>query len=776
MVKLHKHNAETYQKIVSMFTENDRVCAVQPTGTGKSFLILKLIEDNPDKQFLITAPNTYVFGQIKNHAESCNVSLENCTFMTYTLLYEYPALEEIACDYLICDEFHRLGAATWNEGILRFLNTHNCKVLGTSATPIRYLDNARDMAEELFHNNYAVNMTLGEAIAKQILPNPVYIVGMYNFSGEIDELQKRVERTGDEKLKHRLMGKIMKAKHLVTEQECGLEYIFANHIKSKSAKYIVFCSGIDSLQSIMEESNFWFEKVNTEIHKYYVYSENSQSTKHFEEFQNDNSDALKLLFCVDMLNEGVHVDNIEGVIMLRTTASPNVYFQQLGRALSANSDRTQKPIIFDIVNNFDNARTGTGVSELIQQFLQFRSEDNEIDFTIYDYVTDIRKILDEVTSQLNRTWDEMFDILCKFLNEYDEFPNTIAEYKGVKIGKWCNNQRNIHNRGELLQDRVDKLNSIGFIWNTLEYQWYEKFYAVKKFYEENGRHLTKKDNPELNNWRISQSDMVRKGKCSPERAELLRSIGLGLEIPDDDEVGEERLQLYTEFIKQFGRVPKSKEVWNGFRIGDWRHIQKRLMRNGKLSEDKIKKLEEVGFTWHREHESWDTLFPEIVEYVKEHGEFPTEEGRLSSFCYRARTDYHNGKLTEEQIRALEELGFIFDRQELKKQILRKQWMESYKKAEQFYIENNGRKPSSALIEEHAVYAWCNKQIKAFKAGKLDEEQIELLEKIKVLDRNQAGSRTEMLWLKRYESFRKFKEEYGRFPFTFDEYEGFGIGQ
>ena len=207
MVKLHKHNEETYQKIISMFTENDRVCAVQPTGTGKSFLILKLIEDNPDKQFLITAPNTYVFGQIKNHAETCNVALENCTFMTYTSLYEYPDLEEIACDYLICDEFHRLGAATWNDGILCFLNTHNCKVLGTSATPIRYLDNARDMAEELFHNNYAINMTLGEAIAKQILPNPVYIVGMYNFSGEIDELQKRVERTGDEKLKHRLMGK-----------------------------------------------------------------------------------------------------------------------------------------------------------------------------------------------------------------------------------------------------------------------------------------------------------------------------------------------------------------------------------------------------------------------------------------------------------------------------------------------------------------------------------------------------------------------------------------
>ena len=79
MVILHQHNAETYQKMVSLFAENDRVCAVQPTGTGKSFLILKLIEDHPEKKFLITAPNNYVFGQIKNHAKSSNVSLENCT-------------------------------------------------------------------------------------------------------------------------------------------------------------------------------------------------------------------------------------------------------------------------------------------------------------------------------------------------------------------------------------------------------------------------------------------------------------------------------------------------------------------------------------------------------------------------------------------------------------------------------------------------------------------------------------------------------------------------
>ncbi len=34
MVDLHKHNEETYQKIVSMFAENERICAAQPAGTA----------------------------------------------------------------------------------------------------------------------------------------------------------------------------------------------------------------------------------------------------------------------------------------------------------------------------------------------------------------------------------------------------------------------------------------------------------------------------------------------------------------------------------------------------------------------------------------------------------------------------------------------------------------------------------------------------------------------------------------------------------------------
>ena len=59
-----------------------------------------------------------------------------------------------------------------------------------------------------------------------------------------------------------------------------------------------------------------------------------------------------VLFCIDALNEGIHVENVAGVILLRPTISPIIYKQQIGRALSAS--KTTVPVIFDIVNNIDD--------------------------------------------------------------------------------------------------------------------------------------------------------------------------------------------------------------------------------------------------------------------------------------------------------------------------------------------------------------------------------------------------------------------------------------
>ena len=87
-----------------------------------------------------------------------------------------------------------------------------------------------------------------------------------------------------------------------------------------------------------------------------VYSElknNDETLKLFED--DDTKETVKLLFCINMLNEGLHIGNLDGVIFLRPTTSPNMYYQQIGRAMDAG--RSDQTLILDLVNQNLTVRT-----------------------------------------------------------------------------------------------------------------------------------------------------------------------------------------------------------------------------------------------------------------------------------------------------------------------------------------------------------------------------------------------------------------------------------
>ena len=67
-------------------------------------------------------------------------------------------------------------------------------VLGLSATNIRYLDNQRDMADELFDGNVASEMSLGEAIVRGILNPPKYVLSIFAYRKDLEKYEKRVRK------------------------------------------------------------------------------------------------------------------------------------------------------------------------------------------------------------------------------------------------------------------------------------------------------------------------------------------------------------------------------------------------------------------------------------------------------------------------------------------------------------------------------------------------------------------------------------------------------
>ncbi len=200
-LRLFEHDEKAYHAAVRMMEQYGKAAIVHPTGTGKSYIAFKLIEDNPEKVVIWLSPSEYIF---KTQLESLkrndpDFPLANVHFYTYAKLMccTQAQLDDIAAQkpaYIILDEFHRAGAECWGESTVALLRLcPDAKLLGLTATNVRYLDNNRDMAEELFDGRVASDMTLGEAIVRGILPAPNYVTTVYQYQKDLARYQTRVD-------------------------------------------------------------------------------------------------------------------------------------------------------------------------------------------------------------------------------------------------------------------------------------------------------------------------------------------------------------------------------------------------------------------------------------------------------------------------------------------------------------------------------------------------------------------------------------------------------
>ena len=353
-IKLYEHNQKAYDALLDMLGERDRACVIKPTGTGKYVIIAKMVQDNPDKRFLLLGTNDYMFNdQMANLAEIApGFTPENLQFMTYSAaMMAARRGEEISgYDVVVADEFHHCGAEEWGKGVTHILDANeSAKVVGFSATPIRYSDGGRNMADEMFDGNVAYSMELEEAWLRGILPIPKYVTAFYEAPKELGRLAKSIAGIKDEMVMKRFQKKYENLRRSLTEAG-GVREAIAKHLEKRDAKVIVFCPRVAKLREFMLLRREWFGAVNSEIHAYKTVSADPYGSEDFQAFKDDESDALKVLYCVNQLNEAVHVKGVDAIVMVRPTKSPTVFYQQLGRVLSSGGNRT--PLVFDFCNNF----------------------------------------------------------------------------------------------------------------------------------------------------------------------------------------------------------------------------------------------------------------------------------------------------------------------------------------------------------------------------------------------------------------------------------------
>ena len=670
VLHLFEHNARAYQAAAAMLEQYGKAAVVHPTGTGKSYIAFKLIEDHPDAAFLWLSPSEYIFRtQLENlQKQAPDFPLGNVRFATYArlLFCTEEQLAEIAAlhpAYIIMDEFHRAGAERWGESVRKLLELcPDAKLLGLTATNVRYLDNNRDMAEELFDGHIASEMTLGEAIVRGILPAPKYVTTVFRYQNELAKYQARVNSMRSPGVQDANQ-KYLEALRRALEQADGLDRVFAKHITETRGKYIVFCSSKEHMDEMASHVPEWFADVNKHIKVYKTYASDPETSKEFAAFKVDEGDHLKLLFCIDMLNEGVHVEGISGVILFRPTVSPIIYKQQIGRALTAGA--TAAPLILDVVNNFEGLSSISGLQKEMTAAVQRLYANGEGEkivaerFEVIEQVHDCRILFEQLENSLSSTWDHYFAAASLYYAEHGDLKVPLR-YKtpgGLSLGEWVQTQRSIRKGrekyGALTPQQIERLDGIGMVWeNRSETAWARGLEAARRYRQQCGdlqvpSAYKDADGFALGNW--IRNTRSRFGSGGLKESQIRELDALGMVWNNIDAKWERcyaEAALYCEKHGSLNLAPKYVSP-SGIRLGAWVENQRAYYLKGELSDDKIRRLEAIGMLWEgRNDRQWLKAYEAAARYFRQHGDlnvpyqYVSPEGiRLGYWVVRQRAAY-----------------------------------------------------------------------------------------------------------------------------------------
>ena len=700
MINLFEHNRTAYDKVCAMLAERGKAAVVHPTGTGKSFIAFKLAEDNPSSRVLWLSPSEYIFRtQLENLKRACNVELSNISFLTYAklMLADSEAIKEYSPDYIILDEFHRCGAEMWGKGVERLLSVFpHTPVLGLSATNIRYLDNHRDMADELFDGNIASEMTLGEAVVRGILTPPEYVLSIYSCSKDIEKYQTRIRKAKTKAMRDEAQKKLDALRRSLENAE-GLDVMFQKHIKDRDGKYIIFCADVEHLHEIETHIGEWFSGIDEYPNIYKAYSEDAESSKAFDRFRNDTSERLKLLLCIDMLNEGVHIDGVSGVILLRPTVSPIIYKQQIGRALAAGSRKNS--VIIDVVNNIENLYSVAAVQQEMTDAINYYRGIDQPDrivnetFTITDETRDSKQLFCELEETLSASWDSMYLLAKGYYEKHHnlEIERRYVTPEGYALGSWLNTQRRVRSGkicGILTEERIKKLDAIGMDWRgKYDLAWDKYYNSLCKYKYEFGNidikaNYVTPDGIELGAWisnlRTAKSARRKGYYLTDERIAMLGRLGM---IWDKlDYQWEKNYSACVEYYKEHRSldIPAHYATKDGLRIGAWiRRMRKardgRLKGGAPLTQEQIRRLDAIGMEWQDSFtQRWEYGYAKAKEYYAQHGDidvpatYVTEDGFPLGKWLKGHVQINDKtgrlsiKVTAERKAKLDALGFKWD--------------------------------------------------------------------------------------------------------------------
>ncbi|MCU6763169.1 DEAD/DEAH box helicase family protein [Brotonthovivens ammoniilytica] len=237
-------------------------------------------------------------------------------------------------DYVVIDEFHHAV----NEQYKRIASYFKPKfMLGLTATPER-MDGKN--IYELCDYNVPYEISLREAINKGMLV-PFHYYGIYD---ETDYSGLHLVKGSYDK--NELTDIYTKGKYSTNRYELVYKY----YRKYRSQRALGFCCSRRHAEEMAKD----FCKRGIPAVAVYSNADGEYSGNRDAAIKKLIAKEIKVIFSVDMFNEGLDIASLDMVMFLRPTESPIVFLQQLGRGLRTYKDKEYLNVL-DFIGNYEKA-------------------------------------------------------------------------------------------------------------------------------------------------------------------------------------------------------------------------------------------------------------------------------------------------------------------------------------------------------------------------------------------------------------------------------------
>ena len=779
------HQIEALDALLPALEAHDRVSAIMACGTGKTLVALWVAERREAKRILVLLPSLALLRQVLHEwlRESSSPSLAylcvcsdstvkdgldsiatgqsdidfqvstdtasvrgfldasfagtKVVFSTYQsarVVGEALKSDE-AFDLAVFDEAHKTAG---REGrnfafALEDANLPIRKRLFLTATPRHYnphQQNREGEAQLVFsmdrpevYGPQAFRLTFAEAARRGIICGYKVIISVITSEMVTNDFLRR--------------GDVLVNGDAVRARQVANQIALRDAIEKYGARKIfTFHKTVASAESFVADGS---EGIRTHLPEFQALHVNGtmQTARREREMRDFRAATRAVISNARCLTEGVDVPAVDMVAFLSPKRSRVDIVQATGRAMRRSPGKTTGYVLVPLfVQQFADESVEAAVSrtdfneiwdvlhslqeqdDVLAELIRNMGEQkgrregfddsgfaDRVDFAgIQIGLEDLRSaVATRCFESLFSSWDIYFGKLVSFKERFGHCNVESRWEEDVSLASWVNAQRSRQTKGALTAEQIARLDGLGFVWNWQEQSANETW---MRYYQ--------------------------------------------------------RLKLFKE---RFGHCNVESDWEEDTRLPQWVSVQRARQKKGELTNEQIRLMDDLGFVWDWQkqsaNENWMRYYQMLKLFKDRFGHCNVESGweedtRLPQWASVQRAKQKKGELTNEQIRLMDDLGFVWD---YRNQKAKETWMKRYCELENYAKEHgNPDVPKTHTNTKLASWVWGQRMRRYKPYGrdlKLTEEQVALLDKL--------GFRWDVrgeIWADSLEALKKFKAKHG----------------